>query len=85
MRRLKALAPDLAVLMIGPTSDGAAIVQCCMAGADAYLPKPVAPEDLGHAVSAVAQGGAALCTAAQRALLNVLHRAMAATRTGRPG
>jgi DNA-binding NarL/FixJ family response regulator len=85
VRRLKALAPDLRVLVIGPSGDEAAIVQYCMAGADGYLPKPVAPKDLRHAVSAVAQGGAALCPAAQRALLNVLHRATTATVAWAPG
>ncbi len=65
VRRLKALVPGLPVVVISERCDGAAIGQCCMAGADGCLTKPIAPEDLAWAVSEAAQGVRVLCGRAQ--------------------
>ena len=86
VRKLKALAPDLRMLVIGSSGDEAAVVQP-LHGRRRWLFARTrgCRRTLRHAVGAVAQGGAALCPEAQRALLNVLHRATAATTTWAPG
>jgi len=79
VRKMKALAPDLPVLIISGDSDQASIVERCAAGADGYLLKPLAPGELACAVSALAQGLPALCPEAQKAIVSVLHQAITAT------
>jgi DNA-binding NarL/FixJ family response regulator len=79
VRRIKALAPALPVLIISGDSDVASIMGCSAAGADGYLLKPLAPEKLARAVLSAAQGWPVLCREAQKAILNVLHRAATAT------
>jgi DNA-binding NarL/FixJ family response regulator len=84
VRRIKALAPDLPVLIISGDCDEASIAECCVAGADGYVLKPMAPEELACAVSSVAQGWPVLCREAQKAILSILHR-LAATTVWFPG
>jgi DNA-binding NarL/FixJ family response regulator len=55
------------------------MVECCAAGADGYVLKPLTPEELARVVLSVAQGWPVLCREAQKAILNVLHRAATAT------
>jgi DNA-binding NarL/FixJ family response regulator len=74
MRRLKAVAPDLPVLIISGQRDPAAIVQYCMAGAGGWLTKPLVLAELARAVRAAAQGSPVLCRQAAEALLDFLHQ-----------
>ncbi len=85
VRQLKALAPDLPVLIISGDSDEASIVECCAAGADGYVLKPVAAEELARTVSSVAGGWPVLCREAQKAVVDALHRAGTATTVWFPG
>jgi DNA-binding NarL/FixJ family response regulator len=85
VRKIKALAPALPVLVISGDCDAASIAECCAAGADGYLLKPLAPEELARAVLSAAQGWPVLCREAQKAILNVLHRAATATTVWFPG
>ena len=75
VRALKALAPRLPVLILSARCDAASVGQCCLAGADGCLLKPVAPGDLGRAVSSVTQGQPVLCHEAEQAIMNFLHAA----------
>jgi DNA-binding NarL/FixJ family response regulator len=85
MRRIKALAPDLPVLIISGDADHASIVECCTAGAAGYVLKPFALGELARAVSSVARGWPVLCREAQKAMLNVFHQAVTATTVWFPG
>jgi len=73
VRNLKALAPDLPVLMVSSQCDKTSIGQYCMAGANGWLTKPLAPKDLGRALRSAAQGTTMLCPRAVEALLDFLH------------
>ncbi|MGO8930784.1 MAG: LuxR C-terminal-related transcriptional regulator [Limisphaerales bacterium] len=75
VRKLKALAPSLPVLIISDDADAASIAECCAAGADGYVLKPLAPEALAGAISSLAQGWPVLCQEAQKAIMRLLHRA----------
>ncbi|ADU52198.1 two component transcriptional regulator, LuxR family [Thermaerobacter marianensis DSM 12885] len=57
LRRLRALRPDLPVLMLTTFGDDGLVRQCLAAGAAAYLLKDVPPEDLANAVRLVVLGG----------------------------
>ena len=85
VRKLKALAPKLPLLVIGDDCDEAVIAWRCWAGADSYLLKPVEPDELGRAVNSLAQGWPGLCPEAQRALVNEWHRLAAAAVVWFPG
>jgi DNA-binding NarL/FixJ family response regulator len=75
VRRLKALSPDLPVVVIVGKCDGPSVMQGCLAGADGWLVKPVVPVKLAQAIDSVAQGVPALSEQMQEALVNFLHRA----------
>jgi DNA-binding NarL/FixJ family response regulator len=85
VKKLKALAPDLPVLIISDDRDEASIAERCAAGADGYLLKPLAPDELARAVLSVAQGWPVLSPEAQKAILNVFHRVATATTAWFPG
>jgi two-component system NarL family response regulator len=85
VRRIKALAPALPVLIISGDCDAASIMGCSAAGADGYLLKPLSPEELARAIGSVAQGWPVLCREAQKAILDVVHRAATATTVWFPG
>lgn len=85
VKKLKALAPDLPVLIISDDRDEASIAERCAAGADGYLLKPLAPDELARAVLSVAQGWPVLSPEAQKAILNVFHRSAMATTAWFPG
>jgi DNA-binding NarL/FixJ family response regulator len=85
VRKLKALAPLLPVLIVSRDRDEALVAECCAAGGDGYILKPLSPEQLARAVSSVAQGSPVLCVEAQKAILNVLHRSATATTVWFPG
>jgi DNA-binding NarL/FixJ family response regulator len=79
VRRIKALAPGLPVLIISGDSDPTSIVERCAAGAGGYVLKPLAPEELARALASVARGQPVLCPEAQKALLHTVHGAATAT------
>ncbi len=74
VRRLKALAPDLPVLIVSRQRNSATIAQYCIAGADGWLTKPLPPAELDRAVRTAAQGGTVLCPQAVAALMDFLHQ-----------
>ena len=78
VRKLKALAPDLPVLVIRRHWDARAIAECCAAGADGYLVKPITREELARASSQAATGHPVLCAEAQAAAVDCLRRLGAA-------
>ena len=57
LRRLRALRPDLPVLMLTTFDDDRLVQECLAAGATAYLLKDMAAEDLANAVRLVVLGG----------------------------
>lgn len=57
LRRLRALQPDLPVLMLTTFDDDRLVQECLAAGATAYLLKDMAAEDLANAVRLVVLGG----------------------------
>lgn len=57
LRRLRALRPDLPVLMLTTYDDDRLVRECLSAGATAYLLKDMAPEDLADAIRLVVLGG----------------------------
>jgi len=85
VRKLKALAPALPVLILSHDRDEALMAECCAAGADGFFLKPLAPEQLARAISSVAQGSPVLCVEAQKAILNVLHRSAMSIAVWFPG
>ena len=85
VRRIKALAPDLPVLIISGDADHASIVECCAAGIAGYVLKPFAPGELARVMSLVARGWPVLCRKAQKAVLNAFHQAAMATTVWFPG
>ena len=85
VRTIKALAPRLPVLVISGDCDAASVGESCAAGANGYLLKSLAPEELARAVALAAQGWPALCREAQKALLNVVHQSATATTPWFPG
>jgi DNA-binding NarL/FixJ family response regulator len=66
--RLKALVPDLPVVMFTGRADASGILLSLMAGAHGYLIKPVAPAELDRALQAVLKGETPLCPRAQTLL-----------------
>ena len=85
VRRIKAFAPDLPVLIISGECDEASIVDYCAAGADGYVLKSLSSEELARAIGSAAQGCPVLCREAQKAILNALHRAAMASTVWFPG
>ena len=75
LRRLKALVPELPVLVIGKGQDCAFIAHYCMAGANGCLMKPLGSQDLACAVRSASQGHAVLCPRGTMALFDFLREA----------
>jgi DNA-binding NarL/FixJ family response regulator len=74
VRKLKALAPSLPVVVISGQGDGQLLLEYCLAGADGCLLKPTAPEALARAVNSVIRGQPALCPEAEKAVVDFAHR-----------
>ena len=72
-RRLKAAYPELRVLMLTVYEDPPTILQAICAGADGYLLKHAAVDELLSQVEAVAQGGAALTPGVAATVLDVMR------------
>jgi DNA-binding NarL/FixJ family response regulator len=68
-KRIKAVRPDLAVVILTSFSDRERILQALDAGAAGYLLKDAEPHELVRAVEAAARGEAPLDPKAARALL----------------
>jgi len=75
VRKLKALSPDLPMVIITGPCDGGSIIQWLMAGADGCLIGPLAAADLASVLRAAARGWPALCPQAEKAVIDFLHRA----------
>jgi len=72
-RRLKALRPQLKVVVLTVFEDPAAILEAVAAGADGYLLKKARARELLDGVRAVADGGAPLTAEVARKVLDVLR------------
>jgi DNA-binding NarL/FixJ family response regulator len=72
-RRLKALCPQLKVVVLTVFEDPAAILEAVAAGADGYLLKKARARELLDGVRAVANGGAPLTAEVARKVLDVLR------------
>jgi len=75
-RRIKAAAPDVAVLALTMYEDDQYFFEMLAAGASGYVPKRAAPDDLIAAIRAVDSGGIFLFPTVARALVrDYLERA----------
>lgn len=72
-RRLKALRPNLKVVMLTVFEDPTAILEAVAAGADGYLLKKARARELLDGVRAVAEGGSPLTPEVAKKVLDVLR------------
>jgi DNA-binding NarL/FixJ family response regulator len=72
-RRLKALCPELKIVVLTVFEDPGAILQAVSAGADGYMLKKARARELLDGVRAVAEGGAPLTAEVARKVLDVLR------------
>jgi DNA-binding NarL/FixJ family response regulator len=72
-RRLKAVMPELPIVIFTACSGQEEVLRSVMAGACGYLIKPVAPQVLLRSVRSAAQGASVLCAEAQNALIASLQ------------
>src|SRR6266404_8097735 len=68
IRKVRASAPNVQILLIGVTGEEAEFLQCVRAGVRGYLPKSASAEDVVEGVRAV-QAGEAVCPGTLCALL----------------
>ena len=68
IRRVRASAPKVQILLIGVTGEEAEFLQCVRAGVSGYVPKNASPEDVVQGVRAL-QAGEAVCPGTLCALL----------------
>jgi DNA-binding NarL/FixJ family response regulator len=73
-RRIKALSPETAVLILSMHADQEHIASILESGIDGYLLKQSTPSELVDGIRAVAHGGMALSPAVARRLLNQVQR-----------
>jgi DNA-binding NarL/FixJ family response regulator len=73
-RRLRARAPDAALVMLTVFEEPGTIVEAICAGADGYLLKKTSARELVAQVRAVADGGAPMTAAVARTVLEVVRR-----------
>lgn len=69
-QRLKALMPDLAIIMFTGSADRLLLFQSLMAGASGYLVKPSSAQECIGAINEVVAGGAPLSRAIARMLVS---------------
>ena len=74
VRKVKALAPELPVVIISDVSDESSLLRFCLSGADGWLTKPVSPQALEKAIISVLQGVPAFSPEALTAILKFLRR-----------
>lgn len=77
-RRLKALRPELKVVVLTVFEDPSAIVEAVSAGADGYLLKKARARELIEGIRTVAEGGAPLTADVARKMLDVIRTLNAA-------
>src|SRR6267378_6754345 len=68
IRKVRASAPNVQILLIGVTGEETEFLQCVRAGVSGYLPKSASAEDVVEGVRAV-QAGEAVCPGTLCALL----------------
>lgn len=68
IRKVRACAPHVQILLIGMAGEGTEFMQCVRAGVHGYLPKEASAEDVVEGVRAV-QAGQAVCPGTLCALL----------------
>jgi DNA-binding NarL/FixJ family response regulator len=68
IRKVRACAPNVQILLIGMAGEGTEFMQCVRAGVRGYLPKEASAEDVVEGVRAV-QAGKAVCPGVLCALL----------------
>lgn len=74
-RRLKALLPSLKVVVLTVFEEPPTVLDAIRAGADGYLLKRTAPEELLEQLGVVMRGGAPLTTGVARTLLDLVRQA----------
>lgn len=72
--RLKAIKPDLQVMMLTAYVDGQQIFDSLKAGASGYLIKKTSPVEILQAISEVHAGGAPMSTAIARKIVQYFHQ-----------
>ena len=83
-RRLKALSPDLKVVVLTVFEDPAAIVEAVSVGADGYLLKKARARELVDGIRSVAEGGSPLTPDVARTILELLRALKPATGASPP-
>ena len=74
-RKLKALEPDLLILMLTAYEDDDLIFQALKAGADGYLVKQTPPAEILSAIQDVHEGGAPMSSNIARKVIQSFHHA----------
>jgi DNA-binding NarL/FixJ family response regulator len=72
-RLLKSFAPDLPIVMLTVFEDHGRILEAICAGADGYLLKKSAPEEIAEQLRAVVDGGSPLTAGVARTVLDLLR------------
>jgi DNA-binding NarL/FixJ family response regulator len=72
-KALKAVAPDLPIVMLTVFEDPARILEAICAGADGYLLKKSAPEEIAEQLRAIVGGGSPLTAGVARTVLDLLR------------
>lgn len=83
-RRLKHETPSPAVLFLTSYADDQTILAAIEAGADGYLLKAIAGQDIPSAILTVASGGSVLDPVVTRRVLDSVHRPRPGTSAGSP-
>ncbi len=77
VRKLKALGPNLLVLMLTAYEDDDLIFQALKAGANGYLIKQTSPSEILAAVKEVHEGGAPMSSNIARKVIQSFHQTVA--------
>ncbi len=83
-RQLKAIYPDLPVIVLTVFEDSTAILEAICAGADGYLLKRSPAAEIVEQVRSVAAGGAPLTPGVARTMMNMLREQAPAARSPLP-
>jgi DNA-binding NarL/FixJ family response regulator len=83
-RRLKAIAPEVKVLVLTAFDEPSRILQAICAGADGYLLKRASHDELADHLHAVLDGGAPLTSRVARTVLDLLRDRKVARQAGTP-
>ena len=83
-RRLKAIAPELKVVVLTVFEEPTAILEAVCAGADGYLLKKARARELIDGIQAVAEGGSPLTSNVARKVLELLRALGAPASGGQP-